>query len=54
MSLLIPYERGDVVSTLHRQAIISQEKYQARGTYLEVYVPEHLTGLVAPYEVSKI
>lgn len=53
MSLLIPYERGDLVSQLHEQAIVQQEAHQPEGTYLEVYVPKHLADLVQPYQVKR-
>ncbi len=52
MELLIPYNRGDLVSLLHEKAIIQQEKHQAEGTYLEVHVPEQLQLLVKPYQVE--
>ena len=52
VSLLIPYRRGDLVSILHEQAIINQETHQADGTYLDVYVPEHLRDLVEPYRLE--
>lgn len=50
MELLIPYNRGDLVSLMHEKAIIQQEKHQAEGTYLEVRVPEQLQDLVKPYQ----
>ena len=52
VSLLIPYERGDLVSILHEQAIINQETHRAEGTELEVYVPNHLINLVAPFRLE--
>ena len=52
MRLLIPYERGDLVSILHEQAIVDQEQHQAKGTYLEVHVPKNLTRLVKPFRVK--
>ena len=52
VSLLIPYERGDLISLLHEQAIINQETHQADGTRLEVYVPAHLKTLVQPYQLE--
>ncbi len=51
MHLLIPYQRGDVVSLLHQQAIINHESHLADGTRLDVYVPEHLRELVQPFEL---
>jgi GTP-binding protein HflX len=52
MLVLIPYERGDLISTLHEQAIINQEVHQADGTYLEVYVPHHLVDLMETYRLE--
>ena len=52
LSLRIPYQRGDLVSLLHEQAIINQETHQADGIWLEVYVPDHLLDLVQPYRLE--
>ena len=52
VSLLIPYDRGDLVALLHEQAIINQETHEADGTHLEVYVPAHLKGLVERYRLE--
>ncbi len=52
IALLIPYERGDLVSILHEQAIIKREKHHAEGTYLEVYVSSNLAGLVESYKLE--
>jgi GTP-binding protein HflX len=52
VSLLIPYDRGDLVALLHEQAIINQETHQADGTRLEVYVPAHLKGTVERYRLE--
>ena len=49
MTLLIPYNRGDLISTLYRQAIVEEERYHADGTLLEVHIPKHLIELVEPY-----
>jgi len=49
VSLLIPYERGDLVSLLHQRAIINRETYHAQGIRLEAYIPHHLLSLVQPY-----
>lgn len=54
MLLLVPYQRGDLISTLHEQAIINRETHQADGVYLEVYVPRHLSSLVEPYLVEPV
>jgi GTP-binding protein HflX len=52
MELLIPYNRGDLVSLLHEQAIINKESHQADGTRMVVYVPEHLRELVQPFQLE--
>lgn len=52
LALLIPYERGDLVSLLYDQAIVEREAHQADGTRLEVHVPEHLRELVRPYQLE--
>jgi GTP-binding protein HflX len=52
MELLIPYERGDVVSLLYEQAIINHESHEAEGTRMVVYVPEHLREAVQPFQLE--
>ncbi len=52
MTLLIPYSRGDLVSTLYKHAIVEQEIHEADGTQLEVHVPKHLLDLMAPYQLE--
>lgn len=52
MTLLIPYSRGDLISTLYKQAIVEREIHEADGTYLEVHVPKHLLDLVGPYRLE--
>ncbi|MBN1219531.1 MAG: GTPase HflX [Anaerolineae bacterium] len=50
--LLIPYNRGDLVSLLHERAIVSQETYAAEGIYVEAHVPHHLMGLMQTYRLE--
>lgn len=50
--LLIPYERGDVVSMLYEQAIVEKESHQAEGSILEVHAPKHLVGLLEPFVLT--
>lgn len=38
MSLLVPFDRGDVVSRLHDRFTVEQERYEAEGTRLDVLV----------------
>lgn len=52
LTLVIPYERGDLISLLHEQAVINHESHQPDGTHIEAYVPNHLVTLVAPYQLA--
>jgi GTP-binding protein HflX len=54
VTLLIPYNRGDLVSLLYERAIVNRETYQAEGVCLEAYVPNHLMGLVQPYRFELV
>ncbi len=51
-TLLIPYHRGDLVSQLYQQATVERETHEAEGTRLEVYVPQSLQDLIAPYQLE--
>ncbi len=51
MNLRIPYQRSDLVSTLHAQAVIQQEAHHADGTQVEAQVPPHLVGILTPFRV---
>jgi GTP-binding protein HflX len=52
LTLLIPYDRGDLVSALYEQATVEEESHEAAGTRLKVHVPKHLLGLVQPYQID--
>jgi GTP-binding protein HflX len=52
LTLLIPYDRGDLVSALYQQATVEEESHEATGTRLKVHVPKHLLGLVQPYQID--
>jgi GTP-binding protein HflX len=54
MQVLIPYQRGDLVSLLHEQAIVGHETHQADGVYLDVHVPNHLVYLLEPFQLARI
>jgi GTP-binding protein HflX len=54
ITLLIPYDRGDLTSLLHDQAIVNQETYSEEGIYVEAYVPHHLVGVVADYRSKTV
>jgi GTP-binding protein HflX len=52
MTLLIPYSRGDLVSTLYQQGSVEEESHEAGGTRLKVHVPKRLVELVQPFELD--
>jgi GTP-binding protein HflX len=52
MTLLIPYSRGDLVSTLYQQATVEEESHEAEGTRLKVHVPRHLLDQVRSYRLD--
>ncbi|MCB0192330.1 MAG: GTPase HflX [Anaerolineae bacterium] len=54
VTLLIPYSRGDVVSTLYEQAIIESETHEPEGTRVVVHVPKHLVELVEPFRLDSV
>ncbi len=51
-TVLIPYDRGKLVSLLYEQAIVEDESHLAEGTLLHVHVPNHLLELVEPFELE--
>ncbi|MDM8532347.1 GTPase HflX [Anaerolineales bacterium HSG25] len=54
MTLLIPYDRGDLVSMLYDQSVVQNEIHQAEGTQLDTNVPRHLVGLFSAYQSPKV
>jgi GTP-binding protein HflX len=52
MKLLIPYDRGDMVSMLYSQGTVERESHLAEGTLLDVYVPDHLLEQVERFELE--
>jgi len=51
-TVLIPYNRGDLVSLLYKHAIVEKETHLAEGTLLEAHVPDHLLELVERYQLE--
>lgn len=50
--LLIPYDRGDIVSMLHEDATVLSEHWGEQGTELEVRLPATLARELSRFEVS--
>lgn len=52
MNLVVPYERGDVVSSLHSDCTLLSESYAEDGTHINVRVPRGMVGLYEQYQVE--
>jgi GTP-binding protein HflX len=44
LTLMVPYDRGDVIASAHRLGDVLAEKHDEEGTILEVRLPAHLQG----------
>jgi GTP-binding protein HflX len=49
--VLVPYDRGDLVSKLHQYGDLSAEEHTADGTRLTAKVPAGLAAELEPYAV---
>lgn len=49
---IIPYDKGDVVSFLHRNGRIFNEEYREEGTYMEVEVDEEVYNKSKEYIIN--
>jgi GTP-binding protein HflX len=49
VQVLIPYNRGELVSRMHLNSEIIKLEYQEHGTYLEARVKEDLAAELKPY-----
>src|SRR5690606_6480783 len=49
---LVPYDRGELVSRVHRTGEMLKVEHEAEGTRLRAKVPESLAAALAPYAVS--
>ncbi|KUP98449.1 GTPase HflX [Thermobifida cellulosilytica] len=52
VSVLLPYERGDLVSRVHQEGRIISEQYTDEGTVLSAWVPQELAGQLDRYGVA--
>jgi len=51
LQLLIPYDRGDLVSTLHDQGNVVSTSYEEGGTRVDVLVHEDFAATLRPFAV---
>ena len=52
VEVLVPYERGDLVSRMHSEGTVDSLDHTADGTLMKALVHGDLAGLLAPYEVT--
>ena len=53
IKVIVPYEKGEVVSMLHKYGKVIEEEYKENGTYMEVEVDEEGYNRAASYIVSE-
>jgi GTP-binding protein HflX len=51
VTLLVPYDHGDVVSKVHQHGEVKRVSHSAEGTHMEARLPAWLAGEVASYAV---
>ncbi|MES2170334.1 MAG: GTPase HflX, partial [Actinomycetota bacterium] len=54
LDLLIPYDRGELVASLHEHARILTTDYEEHGTRLAVLVTEEFAAALRPFEVIPV
>lgn len=52
MNVLLPFERGDLVSIAHERCQILAERYDEHGAVIEMLVPKSYIGVFAAFEVD--
>ena len=53
VSVLVPFDRGDLVSLIHERGLIEQETHSAEGTHIIAQVPDALAPQLAPFSVPR-
>ena len=52
ISVLLPFERGDLVSMIHERGLIEEESYEHGGTRIVGQVPGYLEAQLSTYRTS--
>jgi GTP-binding protein HflX len=52
VAILVPYDRGDIVSEVHTNGEVRRISYEEAGTAIEADVPAWLAAAVAPFAVA--
>ena len=53
LDVVIPYNRGDLVSVAHERCHILSEKHEEDGTHLVMLAAPSFAGLFRPYAAEK-
>jgi GTP-binding protein HflX len=53
VDVLIPYQRGELVSLMHEHGVVEHEEHTEHGTHLRGRLPVELAGRFAPYWVQE-
>jgi GTP-binding protein HflX len=52
LDVLIPFERGDLVSLFHERGLIDEESHNPEGTHLQGLMPDDLAVQFEPFEIQ--
>ena len=52
MNLLIPHDRYDLVSSLHRAGAIESEKPESDGVHISGVIPDRMISSMLPFVVN--
>ena len=53
VDVLIPYQRGELVSLMHEHGVVEHEEHTENGTHLQGRLPVELAGRFARYWVQE-
>ncbi|MGC9469877.1 MAG: GTPase HflX [Anaerolineae bacterium] len=52
--VLLPFERGDLVSLMHERGLIEEETHSADGTHIVGQIPDHLAAQFTEFASTKL
>jgi GTP-binding protein HflX len=53
LTLLVPYDRGDVVALAHEQALVAMEEHTGEGTRMVVRAAPHVAARLEPFATHR-
>ncbi len=54
VTALVPYDRGELISRIHRVGEVLSVEHRAEGTIVQAKVHPDLAGLLAPFAVTPV